>query len=181
MADYKVSDSSLISIANAIRTKGGTSAALSFPDGFVTAIDNISTGGDSTPTPITGSITLSSNSNVISLGKTLSKYIYIIEMSSTSKTTLMGSGTNANRTYSVIGEYPAPSIGNYSGVDVFTTYRVNPTSGVTSYASGTYSNNTSNYISATAIKLPISASVSTAGANNLIDGYTYDYIIIPLE
>lgn len=48
MADYKVSDTSLTSIANAIRTKGGTSASLSFPDGFVSAIQNIPTGGGST-------------------------------------------------------------------------------------------------------------------------------------
>lgn len=43
--DYKVSGENLTSIADAIRTKGGTSAALSFPSGFVDAIGNISTGG----------------------------------------------------------------------------------------------------------------------------------------
>lgn len=45
MADYKVSDTNLTAVANAIRTKGGTAASLSFPDGFVTAIGNIQTGG----------------------------------------------------------------------------------------------------------------------------------------
>lgn len=52
MADKLVNstqlDSDLTSVANAIRTKGGTSASLSFPSGFVTAIGNISTGGGST-------------------------------------------------------------------------------------------------------------------------------------
>ena len=43
MADYKVTDTQLTSIANAIRTKGGTSAQLEFPTEFVDAIDNIST------------------------------------------------------------------------------------------------------------------------------------------
>ena len=43
------------SIANAIRTKGGTSASLLFPDGFLTAIGNIPTGDP--PTLITKSIT----------------------------------------------------------------------------------------------------------------------------
>ena len=43
MSDYKVSGASLTSVANAIRTKGGTSADLSFPDGFVTAVGNIPT------------------------------------------------------------------------------------------------------------------------------------------
>lgn len=55
MANYKVSDSDLTSVANAIRTKGGASAGLSFPDGFVSAIGNIPTGGGTTL--ITKSIT----------------------------------------------------------------------------------------------------------------------------
>lgn len=45
--DYKVTDTELTSIANAIRTKGGTSAELIFPDGFISAVQNIPTG--STP------------------------------------------------------------------------------------------------------------------------------------
>lgn len=45
MADYKVTDTELISIANAIRTKGGTSAQLEFPTGFVSAVNAIPTGG----------------------------------------------------------------------------------------------------------------------------------------
>lgn len=45
MANYLVTDTDLQSIANAIRTKGGTSGSLTFPDGFVDAIGDISTGG----------------------------------------------------------------------------------------------------------------------------------------
>ena len=48
MTDYKVSGSDLTSVASAIRTKGGTSAALSFPTGFVTAIGAIPSGGSAT-------------------------------------------------------------------------------------------------------------------------------------
>lgn len=44
MADYLTTDTELTSIANAIRTKGGTSANLTYPTGFVTAIGNIPTG-----------------------------------------------------------------------------------------------------------------------------------------
>ena len=54
MANYKVSGDDLTTIANVIRTKGGTSAGLSFPDGFVTAISNIPTGQQ--PTLVTKSI-----------------------------------------------------------------------------------------------------------------------------
>lgn len=39
-------DADLTSVANAIRTKGGTSAQLAFPAGFVQAIGDIETGGD---------------------------------------------------------------------------------------------------------------------------------------
>lgn len=42
MANYKVTDTELASIANAIRIKGGTSAQLEFPEEFVSAIEDIS-------------------------------------------------------------------------------------------------------------------------------------------
>lgn len=42
MSNYIVNDTSLTSIANAIRTKGGTTAALEYPEGFVQAIGEIS-------------------------------------------------------------------------------------------------------------------------------------------
>jgi len=41
MADYLTTDTELTSIANAIRTKGGTSASLTYPTGFVSAIEAI--------------------------------------------------------------------------------------------------------------------------------------------
>ena len=48
---YSVNSADLTSIANTIRTKGGTSAALSFPTGFINAINNITVGyKDSIPT-----------------------------------------------------------------------------------------------------------------------------------
>lgn len=48
MSEYVVTDTELESVADAIRTKGGTQADLEFPSGFVTAIDNISGGGSAT-------------------------------------------------------------------------------------------------------------------------------------
>ena len=49
MADYLVTDTELTSVANAIRTKGGTSAQLTFPQGFVDAVGAIPTGAASDP------------------------------------------------------------------------------------------------------------------------------------
>lgn len=44
MANYLTNDTDLTAVANAIRTKGGTSAALTFPGGFVDAIGAIPAG-----------------------------------------------------------------------------------------------------------------------------------------
>lgn len=48
MSNYLATDTELISIADAIRTKLGTSDELSFPNGFTSAINNISDSGIST-------------------------------------------------------------------------------------------------------------------------------------
>lgn len=45
LVDSTQLNANLTSIANAIRTKGGTSAQMEFPNGFVQAINNISGGG----------------------------------------------------------------------------------------------------------------------------------------
>lgn len=43
--EYSINQSDLVSVANAIRVKGGTSEALAFPDGFVSAVQAIQAGG----------------------------------------------------------------------------------------------------------------------------------------
>ena len=48
MADYKVTDTELTSIANAIRAKTGKSAQIEFPTEFVSEIQGISSGGGAT-------------------------------------------------------------------------------------------------------------------------------------
>lgn len=45
LVDSTQLDTDLTSVANAIRTKGGTSAQLAFPAGFVSAVEAIPTGG----------------------------------------------------------------------------------------------------------------------------------------
>ena len=49
MAEYLTNTTDLTKVASAIREKGGTSDPLVYPDGFVTAIGNIQTGGGTTP------------------------------------------------------------------------------------------------------------------------------------
>lgn len=56
LVDSSQLDADLTSVANAIRTKGGTSASLAFPADFISAIGNIpSGGGDETGSFIAGS------------------------------------------------------------------------------------------------------------------------------
>lgn len=64
LVDSTQLDLDLTSIANAIRTKGGTSASLTFPTDFVSAINAISGGGGSTL--ITKSITANGTYNASS-------------------------------------------------------------------------------------------------------------------
>lgn len=45
MAEYLTNTTDLTKVASAIRAKGGTTAQLAYPDGFVTAIQAIETGG----------------------------------------------------------------------------------------------------------------------------------------
>lgn len=59
MSTYLVYDTQLSSIANAIRSKTGSSTLLSFPTGFTNAINNISTGGEGS-----GNINLQAKTNI---------------------------------------------------------------------------------------------------------------------
>lgn len=43
MANYLTTDTDLTAVANAIRAKGGTSAQLAFPNGFISAVEAIET------------------------------------------------------------------------------------------------------------------------------------------
>ena len=51
MAEYLTNTTDLTKVASAIREKGGTSDPLVYPDGFVTAIGNIQTGGTTPGAP----------------------------------------------------------------------------------------------------------------------------------
>lgn len=52
LVDSTELNSDLTSVADAIRSQGGTSASLVFPSGFVSAIEEISTGSGGVPTRV---------------------------------------------------------------------------------------------------------------------------------
>lgn len=66
MAEYFVYTDELTSIANAIRSRGNTSAALAYPAGFVTAINNLTSGCNVTAAQmLSGKKAMNSNNQVI--------------------------------------------------------------------------------------------------------------------
>lgn len=66
---YLTDGDDLTSVANAIRTKGGTSAQLVFPSGFVSEIQAIQTGGGGGAT-LLASYTVPENVNIVSIDYT---------------------------------------------------------------------------------------------------------------
>lgn len=54
--EYLTDNTDLTKVANAIRAKGGTTEQLIYPDGFVTAIENIPTGGTPSEPPMESDI-----------------------------------------------------------------------------------------------------------------------------
>ncbi len=61
VVDSAVLDADLFTVANAIRTKGGTSGELAFPKGFVDAIEAISAGGGGGLSVLSGEFTPAEN------------------------------------------------------------------------------------------------------------------------
>lgn len=74
LVDSAQLDNDLTAVANAIRTKGGTSAQLAFPNGFVSAVEAIETGGGggggSSPIQLLGTVTVPSDIRAVSIDTT---------------------------------------------------------------------------------------------------------------
>lgn len=114
--EYAVNKSDLTSVASAIRTKGGTSASLKFPSGFVTAIQSIKTG--ETPrliiTAQNGSSITATNGTETVTGVVGSSGTLTLDLPAfgtwTVTTTL--NGTTIRKTIDVTYEFPADLSGS---------------------------------------------------------------------
>ncbi|MDO4527418.1 MAG: hypothetical protein Q4C03_01375 [bacterium] len=76
LVDSTQLDADLTSVANAIRTKGGTSSDLAFPAGFVSAVQAIPTGGGGSG--VSGTFTPSSNLRSVTLTDCIGKTNIVI-------------------------------------------------------------------------------------------------------
>jgi uncharacterized membrane protein len=101
-------NSDLTSVANAIRTKGGTSSQLAFPDGFVSAVQAIPTG--TTPTG-TKQISISANGTTTEdVTNYASAEITVTVPQPSGSTTVTDNGTyNISQYASVVVAIPAAS------------------------------------------------------------------------
>lgn len=98
MANYRVTDAELTTIASAIRTKGGTSASLVFPSGFVSAIQDISGGGSA----VLGSKSITANGTYNASSDSLDGYSQVVVDVPQEGITPSGSiSISANGTYDV--------------------------------------------------------------------------------
>ena len=167
-------DADLTSIANAIRAKTGKSENISLPSGLASAVSEIQTTGKEF---ITGSFTVASNAQThrLSFGKTFNKYLAYIEMSDSSKTALINSGSTLYLGFAFVGSYPASSInGTSQEYKAISQYR--PSSNNTSSsipANGpTFA---SSYIENSVVNVGSAQSTDTA---KFLAGYTYNYCVV---
>jgi len=181
LVDSTQLDSDLTSVANAIRTKGGTSSQMSFPSGFVSAIENIHTG--STPTG-TKEISITENGTTT---EDVTDYAYAeIEVavpasavdSGTKNITANGTGQDVVGYAAVDVAVPNTYAAGDEGKVVSSGALVAQTSGSTS-ANGTVDTTLINSLS---VSVPASAVVSgtlTVDSSGTKDVTSYQYASVP--
>ena len=124
---------------------------------------------------IKGSFTTNNNATyTINIGKALDKYLFIIEMTDESKSDLLSTGQTSAKMYACAGMYQTPEINKIRPEDCILSYRVVPTTGVTSYSGSTINgiNDSS---------MTFTNNTPQNGANVLYRGYTYNYMILPID
>lgn len=78
MAEYLVQGTSLTTVADAIRERGGTTAPLSFPDGMAEAVRNIQSGGGDLSSVDVYIADFTSSSDLIVTAGAVDKYARIV-------------------------------------------------------------------------------------------------------
>lgn len=137
-------------------------------------------GGDMGAEVVKGTFTVSqsaivNNTYTLNFGKTFSNYLYLIEMTEASKTTLLSTGQTSDRMYSCLGIYPIPQINNVTPDNNFLSARVKPSTSATSVGAPS---SASGSATGSTITLPVS---NVSGVNHLYRDYSYNYTIVSLD
>lgn len=112
LVDSTQLDADLTSVANAIRTKGGTSAQLAFPTGFVSAVQAIPTGGGGSNTPVAEAtitsvtVTSSNRSFDVTLSRAITKGIILFEPDASTKADIYADTTTTYYIVSLLAMFP---------------------------------------------------------------------------
>lgn len=109
MAEYLTNDTDLKKVADAIRTKSGTSAALSYPDEYVSAINAITTGTGLkivVSAPSGATVTATKGSDTVS-GTSVNGVctLVVLEAGTWSVKATLGGQTSETKTVSVVDSY----------------------------------------------------------------------------
>lgn len=189
MSSYLVSDTSLTSVANAIRTKGGTSAALSFPTGFVTAIQNLPSGGGGGTyqaktgiTPTTSSQTITADSGYDALSSVqinaMPTGTITAPASISGSSATVSTGTNTLTLTKTVSVTPSVTTAGYvsSGTagnsSVSLTASVNTRSSSDLSASGATVTAPAGYYGSAATKSVDTMTLPTTSSSSATSGYT---------
>lgn len=109
----------------------------------------------------------------LSFGKTFGKYVAIVEMTDDSKTELMGTGITASRTFALMTISSKMVIGELENNYQTLCFRVNPSA--ETFDTGVPTNLT---FTDSSMTMPMG---TTGSANQLYQGYSYNYYVTEVE
>ena len=176
MSNYLASDTDLTSVADAIRAKGGTSAQLAFPAGFVSAIDAISTGGGGVKTHFSGTVSFV-NESVTSMQITLPTSEIVLTGDEfafgIARVVRTGKVENGQITWDENLTVPSASVSSSTGfAPTFISFKMPFSTGVMYFSDGTI-NNAKSVVPKTAYRMYNNNNgVSTGGENLSINAST---------
>ena len=126
---------------------------------------------------VSGTFTVPADANTytLSFGRTISDYIFLIEMTDTSKATMMSSGSTYAHGYAYLGVFPKREINNTTyDANIFVS-RVVPSTGVLSNGTLNTNNCASSGITFTTVD------VMASGWQYITKGMSYKYFVVALD
>ena len=117
----------------------------------------------------------SGTSYTIQFGKEFQSYLFMIELSDDSKSTVLNSGSTYSRAYKYYGDYPGPEIDNGYETTCIYVARITPSTKVKSYGTRDNTICANNSITLSTV------GIMESGWGSLVKGLTYKYLVVSLE